>query len=84
VQGSRSKDRDQDRNRDQLTMTSKSDSPVSQTGPSDFYSFRVEEGFEDHRPRDGSNTSLVSSRPHTQLEEEDLADEGAKYEGRGG
>jgi hypothetical protein len=31
-----------------------------------------------------SKTSLVSSRPHTQPEEEDPVDEGAEDEGRGG
>jgi hypothetical protein len=65
-------------------LTSKLDSLVSQTGPSGFCGFRVEEGFKDHRARDGSSTSLVSSKPHTQLEEEDPSDEGAKDEGRGG
>jgi hypothetical protein len=65
-------------------VTSKPDSPVSQTGPSDFCGFRAEEGFEDHRTWDGSSTSLVSSMPHTQPEEEDLADEGIKDKGRGG
>jgi hypothetical protein len=70
-------------------MTSKQEFPkldhsVSQTGPSIFCGFRTEEGFEDHRARDGSDTLLVSSRPHTQLEEEDPTDEGAEDEGRGG
>jgi hypothetical protein len=54
-----------------------------QTGPSSFFSFRTEEAFEDYRAQDGSGTSLVSSRPHAQLEEEDPADEGANDEGRG-
>jgi hypothetical protein len=58
-------------------VTSKPDSLVSQTGPSDFCGFRAEEAFEDHFAQDGSSTSLVSSRPHTQPEEEDPADEGA-------
>jgi hypothetical protein len=39
-------------------MTLKLDSPISQTGPSGFCGFRAEEGFEDHRARDGSSTSL--------------------------
>jgi hypothetical protein len=65
-------------------VTSKPDSPIFQTGPSGFYGFRAEEGLEDHRAQDGSNTSLVSSRSHTQLKEEDPIDEGAEDEGRGG
>jgi hypothetical protein len=64
--------------------TSKLDSPVSQIGPFSFYSFRAEEGFKNHRTRVGSRTSLVSSRPLTQPEEEDLVDEGIEDEGRGG
>jgi hypothetical protein len=36
----------------------------------------------DYRARDGSNTSLVSSRTHTQPEEDDLTDEDAEDEGR--
>jgi hypothetical protein len=67
-QGSRSEDRDQDRSWDQLVMSTKPDSPISKTGPSNFVSFRTQEGFEDYRAWDGSSTSLVSSRPHTQLE----------------
>jgi hypothetical protein len=58
-------------------VTSKPNSLVSQIGPSGFYGFRAEEGFEEQHAWDGSRTSLVSSRPHTQLEEEDLVDEGA-------
>jgi hypothetical protein len=65
-------------------VTSKPNSPVSQTGPSGFCGFKAEEGFDDHHARDSSNTSLVSSRPHSQLEEEDLMDEGIEDEGRGG
>jgi hypothetical protein len=65
-------------------VTSKLDSPVSQTGPSDFCGFRAEEGFKDHRAQEGSSTSLVSSRRHTQPEEEDSTNEGTKDEGRGG
>jgi hypothetical protein len=42
----------------------------------------MEVKVEDYHVRDGFNTSLVSSRPHAQLEEEDLADEGAEDEGR--
>jgi hypothetical protein len=34
------------------------------------------------RITDGSSTLMVSSRPHTQPEEEDIADEGAEDEGR--
>jgi hypothetical protein len=82
-QGSRSEDRGQDRSRDQLAMATKPDSPVSKTGPSGFGSLEIEANFEDHRARDGSNTSLLSSMPHTQLEEEDPMNEGIKDEGRG-
>jgi hypothetical protein len=53
-----------------------------QTGPSGFFSFRIEEALKFYCTQDGSSTSLVSTRPHTQQEEEDLADEGAKDEGR--
>jgi hypothetical protein len=42
----------------------------------------IEEAFEDYRAQDGSDTSLVSSRPHTQPEEEDPTDEGIEDEGR--
>jgi hypothetical protein len=59
-------------------MTSKPDSPVSQTGLSDFFSLRKEKALEYYCTRDSSNTLLVSSRPHVQSEEEDPADEGAK------
>jgi hypothetical protein len=62
--------------------TSKLDSPVFQTGPSDFIRSRTERYIKDYRTRDGSNTSLVSSRPYVQPEEEDLADEGTEDEGR--
>jgi hypothetical protein len=65
-------------------MTSKPDSLVSQTGPSGFDSFRIEEYIEDYRTQDGSSTSLVSSRPHAQLEEEDPVDKGAEDEGGSG
>jgi hypothetical protein len=34
--------------------------------------------------QDGSSTSMVSSRPHAQLEEEDPADEGVEDEARSG
>jgi hypothetical protein len=61
----------------------KPDSLVFQTGPFGFFSFRIEEALEYYCAQDGSNTSLLSSRPHAQPEE-DLADEGAKYEGRSG
>jgi hypothetical protein len=44
--------------------------------------FKKEEDFEDHRARDDTNTSLVSSRTHAQPEEEDLADRGVKVKGR--
>jgi hypothetical protein len=62
--------------------TSKLGSPVSQTEPSGFVRTRTEGYIEDYRARDGSSTSLVSSRPHTQPEEEDPMDEDAKVEGR--
>jgi hypothetical protein len=65
-------------------MTSKLNSLVSKTGPSGSCSPRPEATVEDYRARDSSSTSLVSSRPHAQLEEEDLADEGVEDEGRGG
>jgi hypothetical protein len=63
-------------------MTSKPDSLVSQTEPSDFGSFRTEAYVEDYHARDGFRTSLVSSRPHAQPEEEDPTNEGAEDEGR--
>jgi hypothetical protein len=63
-------------------MTSKLGSSVSQTEPSGFIRTRTEGYIEDYHARDGSSTSLVSSRPHTQPEEEDPVDEGAKVEGR--
>jgi hypothetical protein len=53
-----------------------------QTGTSGFFSFKTEEAIEDYCTRDGSDTSLVSSKPHAQLEEEDPADESTKDEGR--
>jgi hypothetical protein len=53
----------------------KPDSLVSKTGPSSFVRLKTEEDVEDYRARDGSSTSLVSSKPHAQLEEEDLTDE---------
>jgi hypothetical protein len=62
----------------------KPDSPVSQIGPFDFFSFRTEEALEYYCARDGSSTSLVSSKPHAQPEEENPVDEGTKYEGRSG
>jgi hypothetical protein len=65
-------------------MTSKLDSLVSQTRPSSFVRFGTEGCIEDYRARDGSGTSLLSSRPHVQLEEEDPTDEGTKDEGRSG
>jgi hypothetical protein len=64
--------------------TSKPDNQVSQTGPSDFCSPRPKATIEDYHAQDNSSTSLVSSRPHTQPEEEDPMDEGAEDEGRGG
>jgi hypothetical protein len=44
----------------------------------------MEGDVKDYYARDGSDTSLVFSRTHTQSEEEDLAEEGIKDEGRGG
>jgi hypothetical protein len=55
---------------------------VSQTGPSGFSEFVTKEGFEDYHTWDGTGTTLVSSRTHTQSEEEDLADEGIEVEER--
>jgi hypothetical protein len=63
-------------------VTAKLDSPVSQTGPSDFFNFKTEEALEYYCTRDGSITSLASSRPHAQPEEVDPADQDAKDEGR--
>jgi hypothetical protein len=63
-------------------VATKPDSPVSQTKPSGFFSFRTEEALKYYCVRDGSSTSLVSSRPHAQPEEEDPIDEGTKDEGR--
>jgi hypothetical protein len=63
-------------------MAGKPNSPVSQTGPSGFCSFKTQEALEYYYARDGSDTSLVSSRPHTQTEEEDPVDEGTEDEGR--
>jgi hypothetical protein len=64
--------------------TSKLDSLVSQTEPFGFGSFMIEAYVEDYRAWDGFSTSLVSSRPHDQPEEEDPADEGTEDEGRSG
>jgi hypothetical protein len=50
---------------DQFTIALKLDSLVSQTGPSDFFSFRTEEALEYYYARDGSSALLVSSKPHT-------------------
>jgi hypothetical protein len=55
----------------------------SQTRPSGFSRFRIEEDFEDHRAWDGTNTSLVSTWTHAQPEEEDSEDESAEAERRG-
>jgi hypothetical protein len=63
-------------------VAAKSDSLVSQTGPSGFFSFGTEEALEYYCAQDGSSTSLVFSRPHAQSEEKDPADEGTKDEGR--
>jgi hypothetical protein len=63
-------------------VAAKSDSSVSQTGPSGFCSFRIEDALKYHCTWDSSGTSLVPSRPHTQPAEEDLADEDTKVEGR--
>jgi hypothetical protein len=45
---------------------------------------RAEEDLEDYHARDGTDTSLVSSRTHTQPKEEDPTDEGAEVKGRSG
>jgi hypothetical protein len=63
-------------------IAAKPDSPVSKTRPSSFFGFRTKEGFEDHRTRDGSSTSLVPSRTHAQSEEDDPVDEGIEDKGR--
>jgi hypothetical protein len=62
-------------------MATKPDSLVSKTRPSSFGSLRTEANVEDYRTRDSSSSSLVSSRTHTQSEEEDPMDESAKVEG---
>jgi hypothetical protein len=82
--GSRGEGRDQDRSWDQFTVATKPDNLFSQTGPSGLFSFRTEEALEYYCAWDGSSISLVSSRPHTQLEEEDPVDEGAKDKRRSG
>jgi hypothetical protein len=46
--------------------------------------FRTKEDLEDHRTRDDTSASLLSTRTHTQPEEEDLTDEGAEAEKRSG
>jgi hypothetical protein len=63
-------------------MAAKLDSLVSQTEPSSFFSFRTEEALEYYDAWDYFSNSLVSSKPHTQPEEEDSVDEGAEDEGR--
>jgi hypothetical protein len=63
-QGPEGEGRDQDRGWDQFTVAAKPDSLVFQNGPSGFFSLRTGEAFEDYRTRDGSDTSLVSSRPY--------------------
>jgi hypothetical protein len=63
-------------------VAAKPDSTVSKIRPSGFSGFGTEEGFKDHHAQHGSSTSLVSSRTHAQLEEEELADEGTEAEGR--
>jgi hypothetical protein len=65
-------------------VATKLDSPIYQTGPFDFFNFGTKEAFEDYYARDSSGTSLASSMPQTQLEEEDPVDEGAKDKGRSG
>jgi hypothetical protein len=56
--------RDQDRSWDQFMIAAKPDSPIFQTGPSSFFTLRLEEAREDYCAQDGSITSLVSSRSH--------------------
>jgi hypothetical protein len=63
-------------------VAAKLDSSVSQTGTSSFFSFRTKESLKYYYARDGSGTTLVSSKPHIQPKEEDLVDEGAKDDGR--
>jgi hypothetical protein len=59
-----------------------------QTGQSGFLNWIIQflqlqekEALEYYCARDGSSTSLVSSRPHVQPEEEDPVNEGTKDEG---
>jgi hypothetical protein len=54
------------------------------TGPSGFSGFGTMEDIEEHHARDGTSTSLVSSRTHAQLEKVDPMDEGAEAEGSSG
>jgi hypothetical protein len=63
-------------------MTTKLNSLVSKTRPSSFGSFRKRVDLELQHARDGSSTTLVSSRPHAQLEYEDPMYDGAEDEGR--
>jgi hypothetical protein len=69
---------------DQFTVAAKPENLVSQTRPSGFFSFRAKEALEYYYARDGSSTSLVSSRPHAQPKEEDPANEGMKDKRRCG
>jgi hypothetical protein len=64
--------------------TSKLNNLVFQTEPSGFFSFRTEEALEYYCAQDSFSTSLLSSRPHAQLEEKDPAGEGTKDGGRSG
>jgi hypothetical protein len=56
-------------------------SSSSHTRPSGFSRINTEEGFEEYLTWDSTDSSLVSSRTHAQLEEEDPTDESTKVEG---
>jgi hypothetical protein len=81
-QGPRREDRDLNISYDQFTAAAKPDSPVSHIGPFGFSWFWIEEDFMDYHARVSTDTLLVSSRTHTQPEEEDPRDEGTEAEGR--
>jgi hypothetical protein len=63
-------------------IAAKPDSLIFQTRPSGFVMIKIEGDAEDYRARGSSGTSLVSSSPHAQSEEEDPMDEDAEDEGR--
>jgi hypothetical protein len=65
-------------------MATKANSLVSKNGPSGFGSLGIEANVDDYHARDDSSSSLVSSRTHAQLEEEDPMDESTEVEGECG